>query len=346
MPWTKLEANAYGRTNVGLPKRSGRILSYREALREAQQQALKKDSRVFIMGEGVDHTGAVFGSTAGLVEEFGERRIFDLPLSENGFTGIAVGAAICGMRPILAHMRMDFLLLSMDQIVNHAAKWHYMFGGKQNVPLTIRCIIGRGWGSAAQHSQSLHGMLMKVPGLKIVIPATAYDAKGLLLSSIADENPVVFIEHRWLYDKEDYVPQKMYLLPLGKGVIRRKGKDLTIIAISLMVFEALQAARDLAGEGIEAEVIDLRTLNPIDEDILFKSVKKTGRLMIVDTATRTGGASSDIIACLGRKDISCLKSSIITIASPDVPVPASTVLEKEFYPGNKTIFAAAKGMVK
>ena len=347
MPWTKLQADAIDRKD-SLPFDKGeRPLTYREAIREAQHQALEVDPGVFIMGEGVDDPGGIFGTTLDLHKEYGRDRIMDLALAENGFTGIAVGAAIAGMKPILVHMRMDFLLLSMDQIVNHASKWRYMFGGRQNVPLTIRSIIGRGWGSAAQHSQSLHGLFMHVPGLKLVMPSNAYDVKGLLLASIADEDPVMFIEHRWLYDHVDHVPEEMYTIPMGKGRVVRKGTDVSILAISHMVPEALKAAKVLEEKHkISCEIIDPRTLKPLDEKIILKSVKKTGRLVIADYGWNTGGVSSELASIVAEKAFTHLKAPIRRVCLPDTPTPAASALEDAFYPGAKDIVNAARRLFK
>ena len=347
MPWTKLQADA-AQGDSGLPGRKGeRRLTYREAIREAQYQALEVDSSVFIMGEGVDDPGGVFGTTVNLDKTFGRSRVIDLPLAENGFTGIAIGAAIAGMKPILVHMRMDFLLLSMDQIVNHASKWRYMFGGRQNVPVTIRSIIGRGWGSAAQHSQSLHGLFMHIPGLKLVMPSSAYDVKGLLLAGIADEDPVMFVEHRWLYDHAEHVPENMYTIPMGQGRVVRKGTDVTVLAISHMVPEASKAAVALQEKhGISCEIIDPRTLKPLDEEILLKSVKKTGRLIIADYGWSTGGVSVQIASVVSEKAFSHLKAPIKRICLPDAPTPNAPVLENAFYPGAKDIINTARRLVR
>jgi len=347
MPWTKLQADAIGREDR-LPYDGGdRRLTYREAIREAQYQAMEIDPTVFVMGEGVDDPGGIFGTTLDLVKEYGRDRIMDLPLAENGFTGIAVGAAIAGMKPILVHMRMDFLLLSMDQIVNHASKWRFMFGGKQNVPLTIRSIIGRGWGSAAQHSQSLHGLFMHIPGLKLVMPSNPYDVKGLLLASIADEDPVMFIEHRWLYDQIGHVPEEMYTIAMGRGRVIRKGTDVSILAISHMVPEASKAARILEEKhNISCEVIDPRTLKPLDEKVILKSVKKTGRLIIADFGWNTGGVSSQIASMVAEKAFARLKEPIRRVCLPDTPTPAAPALEDAFYPGAKEIVRAARRLCK
>jgi pyruvate dehydrogenase E1 component beta subunit len=230
-------------------------------------------------------------------------------------------------------MRVDFLPLSLDQIANHAAKWHYMFGGRVNVPITIRAIIGRGWGSAAQHSQSLQALFCHIPGLKVVMPATPYDAKGLLLSSLYDNNPVIFIEHRWLYEHIGHVPENQFRVPLSKGLVRRAGKDLTIVAVSLMVFEAIKAAEHLAEEGIDAEVIDLRTLKPMDTD-----------LVVADTGWKEGGLSAEVSAKVAEEAFSFLKAPPVRVALPDVPTPASHVLEEAFYQGRDDIIKAARSV--
>ncbi|MFC1909227.1 alpha-ketoacid dehydrogenase subunit beta [Chloroflexota bacterium] len=319
-----------------------RGITYRQAIKEALTQALAMDDRVFIMGEGVDDAAGIFGTTLGLQEEFGEERVFDVPIAENGITGVATGAALAGMYPIVVHQRMDFLLLAMDQIVNHAAKWHYMFGGKVSVPLTIRSIIGGGWGSAAQHSQSLQGLFLHVPGLKIVMPSTPYDVKGLLISSIFDRNPIIFIEHRWLYDNTGHVPEEAYRLPIGKGAILRKGTDLTIVAVSYLVPEAMKAAATLEREGVDVEVVDPRTLKPLDEAIILKSTNKTGRLVVADIAWKTGGVSAEIAALIAEKASPCLKVPIKRVTLPDVPTPASSELENVFYPREPEIISASR----
>ena len=268
------------------PPDSSRRLSYAEAVREAIEQALEMDPSVFVMGQGVDDPGGMFGTTLDLHKRYGSERVFDTPLSENGLMGAAIGAAIGGMRPVYFHNRPDFLLLAMDQIVNHASKWHFMFGGAVSVPMVVWACIGRGWGSAAQHSQALQGLFMHIPGLKLVMPSTCYDAKGLLLSAIADDNPVIIIEHRFNFKHKGYVPKYLYRVPLGKGVVRKPGEDVTVVAISYMVTEAYRAADKLAKEGIRAEVIDLRTLRPLDEEVILHSVAKTGRLIVADTGWR------------------------------------------------------------
>jgi len=320
----------------------GRQITYRQAIKEALTQALEMDERVFIMGEGVDDVGGIFGTTLGLQQEFGSKRVFDIPIAENGMTGVAVGAALAGMYPVMVHQRMDFLFLAMDQIANHASKWYYMFGGKVSVPLTIRSLIGGGWGSAAQHSQSLQGLFMHIPGLKIVMPSTPFDVKGLLIASIFDPNPVIFIEHRWLYDNTGYVPEKAYRLPIGEGAILKEGKDATVVADSYLVLEALKAADSFESEGVDVEVIDCRTLKPIDENIILGSVKKTGRLVVADIAWKTGGVSAEIAALVSEKAFPYLKAPIKRVTLPDVPTPASSELEKVFYPREPDIISAVR----
>lgn len=342
MPWTKLLIEKQEQYFEQNDASGGRRLSYGEAVREALFQALKSDPNVFVMGQGVDDPSGMFGSTLDLHKKYGQERVFDTPLSENALTGVAVGAAICGMRPVYVHNRPDFLLLCMDQLVNHASKWSFMFGGKVKVPLVIKSTIGRGWGSAAQHSQAIHALFMHIPGLRLVMPSTAYDAKGLMLSSIADNNPVIYIEHRWLYKNSSYVPQDMYFTPFGKATVKRKGKDVTVVGISYMVIEALRAAQELEKEGIDIEVIDPRTLKPLDEETIIDSVKKTGRLVIADIGWKTGGAGAEIAAVIAEKAFNYLKAPVKRIACPDVPTPSGFTLENEFYKGKDDIIKAVK----
>lgn len=346
MPWTTVAIDKSGFDTASQGVGEGkRVITYREAIKEALTQAMERDARVFVMGQGVDDPGGVFGTTKDLHKRFSRKRVFDTPIAENGITGIGVGAALAGMRPVVVHMRMDFLPMAMDQLVNHAAKWRYMFGGRVSVPLTVRCVIGRGWGSAAQHSQSLQALFMHVPGLKVVMPSTPYDAKGLLLASIADENPVIFIEHRWLFDHVGYVPEEEYLIPLGKGLVRRKGTDATVVGISYMASEAYKAAESLEKEGIDIEIIDLRSLVPMDEGLLFESVKKTGRLVIADTGWKNCGAGAEIAARVAGGAFNYLKAPIRRIATADTPTPCSFTLEKAFYPSAEDIIFAVKELL-
>ena len=321
--------------------KEGRKLSYVAAVKEAIELCMSSDDRVFVMGQGVDDPVGMFGITTGLQDKFGEKRVFDTPLSENGMTGIAVGAAIAGMRPFYMHNRPDFLLLAMDQIVNHAAKWNYMFGGcSTGVPMVIWACVGRGWGGAAQHTQTLQGLFMHVPGIKLVMPATPYDAKGLVITAIADQNPVIILEHRWLFKQNGYVPEGLYSIPFGKGVVRRQGKDVTVVAISQMVVETMAAAAELEKHGIDVEVIDPRSLKPLDEALILESVKKTRHLVVADTGWKTGGVAAEISATIAEKGFGYLKSPVKRVASLDIPTPASNILEAKFYAGKADIAAA------
>lgn len=342
MPWTKVYGNKaeFEKHLAGEPGLRG--LTYREALLEAALQMLDSDPSVFVIGEGVDDSGGVFGTTKGLHQRFGKDRVMDSPLAENAVTGIAVGAAVAGMRPILVHMRVDFMPLTMDQIINHAAKWRYMFGGRLNVPLVIRSIVGRGWGSAAQHSQSLQALFANIPGLKVVMPSTPFDAKGLLRASVYDGNPVIFIEHRWLYEHMGHVPEESYTVPIGKGIVRRPGKDATVVGISHMVYESMKAAEELQNEGIDCEVIDLRTIRPMDTGLIIESVKKTGRLVVADTGWKDCGPGSEIITRVVEEAFGSLKAPARRVNLPDVPTPASPALEKAYYPGAADIVSAVK----
>jgi len=340
MPWSKITANLNEPDFYTESKNDGRRISYSEAVREGIRQALTLDEKVFVMGQGVDDPGGMFGTTRGLHEEFGKERVFDTPLSETALTGIAVGAALGGMRPVYFHNRPDFLLLAMDQLVNHAAKWHYMFGGAVSVPLVLWTCIGRGWGSAAQHSQALQGLFFHVPGLKLIMPSTCFDAKGLMLSAIKDNNPVLIMDHRFNFKQNGIVPEKMYSLPIGKGVVRRPGKDITVVAISHLVIDAFHAAEELAEQGVDTEIIDPRTLRPLDEGIILDSVSKTGRLVIADTGWKTGGVAAEIAAIVTEKKFDALKAPIERVTCPDVPTPAGYTLEDAFYVGKPDIKTA------
>ncbi len=322
-----------------------RTKGFAQAVLEAIDLCMASDARVFIMGLGVPDPRGIFGTTLGLQEKYGEQRVMDMPCSENGMTGVAIGSALVGMRPILTHQRVDFALLSLDQIVNQAAKWHFMFGGKASVPLVIRMIVGRGWGQGPQHSQSLEAWFAHVPGLKVVMPTTPFDAKGLLISSIEDDNPVLFIEHRWLHNITGHVPEGSYRVPLGKGKILRNGNDLTVVATSYMTLEALRAAEVLEGDGLQAEVIDVRTLRPLDEDLILESVTKTGRLIVVDTGQKTGGFGGEILARVAEGAFSALKAAPVRIGLPDCPSPTTHALAEAYYPTANQIVAAARTML-
>ncbi|TET60408.1 alpha-ketoacid dehydrogenase subunit beta [Candidatus Aerophobetes bacterium] len=314
-----------------------RKITYAEAINETLREMMRKDERIFIMGEDIGRYGGVFQVTKGLLDEFGEERIIDTPISEAGFVGAGTGAALTGMRPVVELMFIDFTTLAMDQIVNQAAKIHYMFGGKAKIPLVLRTNIGAGRGAAAQHSQSLHAWFVHAPGLKVVLPSSSYDVKGLLVTAIEDDNPVMFIEHKMLYYTEGEVPEELYSIPFGKGEVKREGKDLTIVALSSMVGKALRAAEDLAKNGIDVEVVDPRTLVPLDEAIIFDSVKKTGRLLVADEGHKRCGIGAEIAATVSEKAFDYLDAPILRVASPDVPVPFSHPLEEAYIPDEEDI---------
>ncbi|MFC2019506.1 alpha-ketoacid dehydrogenase subunit beta [Chloroflexota bacterium] len=325
--------------------KKARELKYWEALSEGLVQAMEADDSILVMGIGVDDPKGIFGTTLAAHKTYGDKRVLDVPISENTIAGIAIGAAMSGIRPVIVHARNDFVLLSFDQLINNAAKLRYMSGGLHKVPLTVRAIIGRGWGQGAQHSQSLQALFMHVPGLKVVMPATPYDAKGLLISSIQDDSPVIFIEHRRLYDYNGPVPKDPYTVPIGKGIIHRKGKDVTIVATSRMVMDALDAAEILKGETIEVEVIDPRTLRPLDDELILNSVAKTGRLLIADTGWETCGVGAEISARVVENAFDCLKAPIRRISLADVPAPVSAVLEKSIYPSAEDIADAVLSII-
>jgi len=342
MPWSRIkpDTNEPEFSNDCLAdNRAGRRISYAEAVNEALSQALSLDPRVFVMGQGVDDPSGMFGATRGLHLKFGSDRVFDTPLAETALSGVAVGAALGGMRPVYFHNRPDFLLLAMDQLVNHAAKWHYMFGGAARVPLVFWACVGRGWGSAAQHSQALQGLFMHVPGLKLLMPATCFDAKGLMLAAIADNNPVLIIDHRMNFKQRGLVPEEPYTVPIGKGVIRRRGRDVTVVATSHLVSDAYAAAQELAAEGIEAEIVDPRTLRPLDEELILESVGRTGRLVVTDTGWKTGGVTAEIAAMVAEKGFGSLKAPILRVCNPDLPPPSGYTLDRANYIGKDDIKA-------
>jgi len=317
-----------------------RQLSYSLAINEALHQLMASDPSVFLIGQGVKSPWYVGNTAQDLLERFGENRVIDTPVSENAITGAAVGAAIAGMRAVVVHPRMDFMLYGFDPIINQAANWYFMNGGKACVPVTIWGIVNRGGEQAAQHSQALQSMFAHVPGLKVVMPSTPYDAKGLLVASVRDNNPVMFIDERWLYGKLGDVPEELYEVPLGKGVVRRTGSDVTVVATSYMVPEALTAADELAETSIEAEVIDPRTLKPLDEEIICESVRKTGRLVVVDAAWKTCGFAGEVSALVAENAFDFLKAPIRRVTLPDIPAPASRTLEKAYYPTHHNISTA------
>ncbi len=308
-----------------------RQLNYAQAIREGFAQMLARDPRVFVIGQGVWSPWYVGTSMKDLDKEFGRDRIIDSPVSENATTGVAIGAALAGMRPIAIHPRLDFMVLAVDQIVNEAANWAYMFGGRGGVPVVIRAMVNRAGEQGAQHSQALHAWFMHVPGLKVVMPATPFDAKGLLVASIQDGNPVLYIDDRWLYAEVGEVPEEVYTVPIGRAAIRREGRDLTIVAVSYMVGESVKAAGALSREGIDVEVVDVRSLKPLDDETILESVRKTGRLVVVDTGWRTCGAAAEITARVAEAAFDSLKSPVIRVTLPDAPAPMSRELERVYY---------------
>ena len=314
-----------------------RKLSFVQAINEAMHDAMAVDPNVICYGLGVDDPKAIFGTTKGLKERFGAERVWDMPTSENAMTGVAIGAALQGLRPVMVHQRLDFFLLAMDQLVNNAAKWHYMFGGQRSVPITIRLILGRGWGQGPTHSQSLHAWFAHVPGLKVVMPTTPEDAKGLLFSSIFDPNPVLFFEHRWLHNSVGHVPEGEFHIPLGKARLLAEGKDLTVVAMSFMVVEALHAADYLKDAGISCDLLDLRTINPIDWEAIKASVRKTGRLLVLDTGSLTGSVAGEIVARIATECWDDLKTAPSRIAMPDIPEPTSFSMTKGLHPRAEVI---------
>ncbi len=318
-----------------------RELSFRDALNEALHEEMARDANVCLLGEDVGRYGGVLQISRGLYDRFGEKRVRDTPISEAGFTGIAVGAAMTGLRPVVEIMYIDFSALVMDQIVNQAAKARYMFGGKARAPLVMRTQGGGGRGNAAQHSQSLEMWYVHTPGLIVVQPATPYDAKGLLKSAIRNDNPVIFIEHKLLYNTTGPVPEEEYLIPIGLADIKRPGKDVTIVATSRMVLFALEAAERLAGKGIQAEVIDPRTLKPLDLDTIRRSVEKTGRLVVVNEGALTGGFTAEVAARVQRAAFDWLDAPIMQVAAEDVPLPYNGRLELEAIPSVDDIVRAA-----
>lgn len=322
-----------------------RVISFAEALREAHAQLLQSDPRVFVIGQGVWSPWYAGTSLKDLDKEFGRGRIIDSPVSENAVTGAAVGAAMAGMRPIVFHPRMDFMLLAVDPIVNQAANWSYLFSGRVSVPVTIRATIARGGEQGAQHSQALQALYAHIPGLKVVMPSTPYDAKGLLISAVRDGNPVVYIDDRWVYDETGDVPQEMYEVPIGKAAVRRRGKDLTIVATSAMAPLSVKAAAELATKGVEAEVIDLRTIKPWDKETVFESLRRTGRLVVVDAAWSSCGVSADIAACAAGEAFDALRAPIIRVTLPDLPAPTSRPLEDAYYLKVRDIVAAAERLL-
>jgi len=323
----------------------GRSLSYVEALQEAVEQEMDRDPGVFVIGLNVDDHKAIQGTTRGLIDKFGADRVMDTPLSEDAITGFAIGAAMAGMRPIHVHIRMDFLMLCMNQLINMAAKAHYMYGGQVSVPMVSRSIIGKSWGQGAQHSQGLHAMFMHVPGLKVVAPTNAYDAKGCMIAAIRDDNPVIFVEHRLLYSTAAPVPEDAYAVPFGRARVTGAGDDVTLVGVSYMAVECLRARELLAEVGISAEVIDPVSLLPLDVDTIVQSARGTGRLVVVDNAWTTAGASAEIVAAVVER-MDGKPISVGRLGYAPTTCPTTPALEKGFYPNAATIASRAHALVR
>lgn len=323
-----------------------RELTYAQAINEALRQCMKEDERVILLGEDIGVYGGIFQVTAGLLSEFGPERVIDTPIAEAGFTGASIGAALTGMRPVVEIMFIDFTTVCMDMIINQMAKMHYMFGGRGKVPMVLRINIGAGRGAAAQHSQSFHALFMHIPGLYVAAPATPYDAKGLMIEAIRNDNPVVFVEHKKLYVEKGDVPEEGYTIPFGQADIKREGSDLTIVATHALVTRSLNAAEEVAKEGIDVEILDPRTLVPLDRAAILESVKKTGRLLVADEGHKTCGVAAEISAMVAEEAIYYLKAPVARVCSPDTPVPFSPPLEQAYIPDVKDLVPAIKRLMQ
>jgi pyruvate dehydrogenase E1 component beta subunit len=319
--------------------------SYSDALRQGLQQAMELSDRVVVVGQLVDYAPGVFGSTTGLAERFGAERVRDFPVSESAMTALGIGAAVAGMRPVLVHHRLDFMLYSIDAIVNWLSLWRFKSNGRSSAPVTIRAIVGRGWGQGPQHSKSLHAWFAHVPGIKVAMPATAFDAKGLLLESIFGEDPVIMIEHRSLFGLKDRVPAFPYRVRFGRAAVRRAGIDLTMVAAGVMVPFALRVAAQLAEQRIEAEVIDLRTISPLDSDTVLRSVEKTGRLAVLDPTWDSFGMAAEVIARVAERGRNSLRADPIRITHPDSHTPMSSALETLYYPEQASVLERLRALV-
>jgi acetoin:2,6-dichlorophenolindophenol oxidoreductase subunit beta len=324
-----------------------REITYLEAVREAMCQEMRLDQEVFLIGEDIGAYGGAFGVSKGMLEEFGPERIRETPISEAAIAGAATGAALMGMRPVMEIMFMDFLTISMNQLVNQAAKMRFMFGGKCSIPMVVRAPAGSGTGAAAQHSQSLEAWFVNVPGIKVIAPSSPYDAKGLLVAAIRDNNPVLFMEHKLLYRSKGPVPEETYCIPLQSAEVKREGRDLTIVAYSIMVQRALEAAEKLAAEGIEVEVVDPRCLKPLDKDTIVRSVCKTGRVLIAHEAPLTGGFGGELAAVIASSEaFDYLDAPIQRLAGLDAPIPYNRTLERASVPQVEDIVAAARSLAQ
>ncbi|MBT6501709.1 MAG: alpha-ketoacid dehydrogenase subunit beta [Deltaproteobacteria bacterium] len=315
------------------------------AINDALKLELERDPKVLLLGVDVGFYGGVMGVTAGLQAQFGKKRVRDTPITESAVIGAAVGAAVTGLRPVAELMFVDFIGVALDQLFNQAAKMKYMFGGKAKVPMVMRTCYGAGMGAAAQHSQSLEALFMHIPGIKVVMPSTPYDAKGLLISAIRDDNPVVFLEHKMLYFSNGEVPDESYTLPIGKADVKREGKDLTLVATGQMVGFALNAAAKLSEEGIDVEIVDPRSLSPLDEDTILESVRKTHRLVVVTEEVQFAGSGAEIAAMVGEKAFDHLDAPVTRLGAPFCPIPFSSKLESEFIPNEEKIIKTVKSIM-
>jgi acetoin:2,6-dichlorophenolindophenol oxidoreductase subunit beta len=320
-------------------------VTYADALRQGLLQAMELSERVLVVGQLVDYAPGVFGSTTGLAERFGTGRVRDFPVSESAMTALGVGVAIAGMRPVLVHHRLDFMLYSIDAIVNWLSLWRFKSNGKSSAPVTIRAIVGRGWGQGPQHSKSLHAWFAHVPGIKVAMPATAFDAKGLLLESIFGEDPVIMIEHRSLFGLKDRVPEAPYRVRFGQAAVRRSGKDLTLVGAGVMVPFGLRVAAQLAERGIETELIDLRTISPLDSKTVCDSVQKTGRLAVLDPTWASFGMAAEVIARVAERHGRSLRADPIRITHPDSHTPMSSALEAVYYPEQSAVVEKLRALV-
>jgi pyruvate dehydrogenase E1 component beta subunit len=320
-------------------------MNFAQALNNAHILEMNRDPNIYVAGEDVGVYGGIFGVTAGLLDRFGEKRVRDTPITESAIVGTAVGAASAGLRPVVEMMFVDFIGVALDQLFNQAAKMKYMFGGKAKIPMVLRATCGAGMGAAAQHSQCLEALFMHLPGLKVVMPSTPFDAKGLLIGSIRDDNPVVFLEHKMLYGVEGEVPEGDYCLTLGQADVKREGKDVTVVATARMVHTALSAAEKLATEGIDVEIVDPRTLSPLDTDTIIASVKKTHRLVVIHEEVKFCGSGAEIAATVAEEAFDYLDAPIIRLGAPFAPVPFSPALEQAYIPSEDQLMDAVKKTV-
>ena len=322
------------------PPETSRMISAAEAIREATEQCLSSDPRVYMMGQGVADPKGVFGTTLGLAQRFGGERVFETPVAENGMTGVAIGSALMGRRPIMVHQRVDFAMLALEQLLNNGAKMHFVTNGEHKVPLVVRLIIGRGWGQGPEHSQVLETVFASAPGLKVIMPSTPYDAKGMLIAAVEDDNPVIILEHRWLHAVIGHVPQEMYRAPLSGQNRMRVGDDVTIVASSFAVLEAMEAADLMAECGVQADLFDLRAVRPLDLTAIFESVRRTGRLIVVDTGWKMFGLGAEIVAQVTEQGFQHLRAPPIRLGLPDYPTPSSRGLVGAFYPSSQGVVEA------